>query len=106
MKYNELRSVHHFKDSLVEGEEEGEGRGRGETVNKYYRQLASVCALAMDTQVCTVTSTHWPCVTPAVRGKVCRPEKGGVRTPVHTEANKTQYNQRLPFTQQLATWLG
>ena len=57
MKYNELRSVHHFKDSLVEGEEEGEGRGRGETVNKYYRQLASVCALAMDTQVCTVTST-------------------------------------------------
>ena len=99
---------------------EGEGEGEGDCKRQYYRQLASVCALAMDTtqvctvtstsnghtQVCTVTSTHWPCVTPAVRGKVGRPERWGVRTPVHTEANKTLYNQRLPFTQQLATWLG
>ena len=48
------------------------GRGRGvDGKHQYYRQLASVCALAMDTtQVCTVTSTHRSCVTPAVRGKV------------------------------------
>ena len=49
----------------------GGGEGEGDGKHKYYRQLASVCALAMDTtQVCTVTSTHRPCVTPAVRGKV------------------------------------